>query len=209
MEKNATFWNKAAARYSKSPVKDMEAYAYTLERTKEYLNTDMAGYEFGCGTGSTAIELAPHLGHLTATDFSTNMIEIAQEKARTAEIETLDFRVETLVDIANVHPRYDVVMGFNILHLFHDIEHNLAIAHGLLNSGGLLITKTPCLKGSLILALLRPILTLGRWIGKIPYVDFLTTTELEKMVIDQGFEIIETGDYPKSPPSHFIVARKP
>jgi ubiquinone/menaquinone biosynthesis C-methylase UbiE len=37
---------------------------------------------FGCGTGTTALKLAPSLGRIMATDISGEMIAIAREKAR-------------------------------------------------------------------------------------------------------------------------------
>jgi len=38
--------------------------------------------EFGCGTGSTALLHASFVKHMTATDISDEMIEIAKQKAK-------------------------------------------------------------------------------------------------------------------------------
>ena len=45
-------------------------------------------------------------------------------------------------------------------------------------------------------------------LGKAPYVNFMTIPELEKKIEVAGFKIVEVGNYPVSPPSHFVVARK-
>ena len=65
----ADFWNKAAGKYSKNPISNMEAYQASLDRTKHWLTQDMRVLELGCGTGSTAIDLKDHAGHILGTDF--------------------------------------------------------------------------------------------------------------------------------------------
>ena len=45
-------------------------------------------------------------------------------------------------------------------------------------------------------------------IGKAPYVNFMEITELEEIISSEGFKIVETGNYPASPPNRYIVARK-
>lgn len=42
---------------------------------------DMEVLEFGCGTGSTAREPAPHVARIPATNVSAAMISIGREKA--------------------------------------------------------------------------------------------------------------------------------
>ena len=48
-------------------------------------------------------------------------------------------------DASLVAGSFDVVMGFNLLHLVEDCPGYLARMHDLLAPGGLLIIKTPCL----------------------------------------------------------------
>ena len=57
MHKTAKFWDKAAAKYAKSPIEDIEAYNYTIGRTRSYLSPTDRVLEVGCGTGSTALLL--------------------------------------------------------------------------------------------------------------------------------------------------------
>lgn len=45
-------------------------------------------------------------------------------------------------------------------------------------------------------------------LGLAPYVKCLKIAELEDIITQAGFEIVEDGFYPPSPPSRHIVARK-
>ncbi|QIE44762.1 hypothetical protein G5B38_04030 [Pseudohalocynthiibacter aestuariivivens] len=45
-------------------------------------------------------------------------------------------------------------------------------------------------------------------IGKAPHVGFMTRQELERMIIEAGFEVLEAGDYPANSANHFVAARR-
>lgn len=77
---SSRFWDKTAPKYALSPIKDMESYRTTMERTKAHLGLGDEVLEVGCGTGSTALLLAPNVKSLTASDFSDGMIKIATDK---------------------------------------------------------------------------------------------------------------------------------
>jgi ubiquinone/menaquinone biosynthesis C-methylase UbiE len=77
--KDARFWDRAARKYAASPIGDMPGYERTLERTRHYLKPTDAAFEFGCGTGTTALNLAPSVARYVATDFAPEMIAIARE----------------------------------------------------------------------------------------------------------------------------------
>ena len=209
MQDTAKFWDKAAPKYAKSPIADMDAYTYTLERTRSYLSADDTVLEVGCGTGSTALLLAGNVRHITASDLSANMIEVGSEKARAQGISNVTFVTAELFDSAIENGPYDAVLAFNMLHLLEDTRGAIRRINGLLKPGGTFISKTVCRPGSRApfkFRLLRIILPLMQWVGKAPYVKFMEIGELEDLVSSEGFEIIETGTYPS--PSRYIVARK-
>ena len=52
------------------------------------------------------------------------------------------------------------------------------------------------------------ILPLMQLVGKAPYVNFMSITELENRIEAAGFKILETGNYPARPPNRFIVAER-
>lgn len=202
----AGFWDKRADGYAKKPVKDPESYEKTLDRTRKHLSAGHRILEVGCGTGTTALLLAPGAGRITATDVSPRMIEIARAKAATRGVENVDFHPGTLFD-ADLEPgSFDVVLAFNLLHLLGDVPAAARRAGELLAPGGLFISKTACLAEQT--RLWGPVLRVLRLLGIAPLVRCLTIAELEDAITGAGFGIVETGVFPASPPSRFVVARK-
>jgi len=73
---------------------------------------------------------------------------------------------------------------------------------------GLFISKTICAAEQFKFRLLHVALYIAEKLGFAPYINFMKIHELEKFITDENFRIIETGVYPPSPPSRFIVAKK-
>ena len=71
------FWNRVARKYAALPIADVAGYERSLERTRSYLRPTDKVLEFGCGTGGTALKLAPSVASIVATDISGEMIAIA------------------------------------------------------------------------------------------------------------------------------------
>jgi len=201
----AQFWDDIAPKYAASPVKDPGAYAHTLERTRSYLNGTDRVLEVGCGTGTTALKLAPFVAHLTATDFAPGMIDIARGKADASGTKNVTFEVAE-AEAAAATNTFDAVIGFNLLHLVRDLPDTVAALGRQIRPGGYLITKSTCLGG--IYSPLALMILVMRAMGKAPYVNIFTAHRLESVIAAAGFEIVETGDFPARPPAHFIVARK-
>ncbi len=211
MQNAEQFWDRAAEKYAKSPIADMASYTTTLERTRNYLSPNDIVLEIGCGTGSTALLLAGDVSHITASDLSANMIAAGTEKAQEQGVSNVTFVAAELFDNAIGDGPYDVVLAFNVLHLMQDPAAAIGRIHGLLKPGGMFISKTVCQSGAgtpLKFRLIKLILPLMQWMGKAPYVNFMEIAELEDIISSAGFEIMETGSYPASPPSRYIVARK-
>lgn len=207
MTSSARFWDKVARRYAARPVGDPDAYHATLERAKAHLQAGQKVLEVGCGTGTTALILAPATGHLTATDGSGEMIAIAREKLSAGDPGNVAFEQAELTQADLPAGPFDAVLAFNLLHLVENLPAALQVLRGRLVPGGLLITKTVCLGGWRAL-LLWPLIAAMRLFGKAPHVTFLRPAELDRMVAETGFEIIETGFYPVRSASRFIVARR-
>ena len=109
-----TFWDKAAPKYFKQPISNMPAYEETLARTVSYLHPEARVLELGCGTGGTALRLAPHVHSVVATDFSAGMIAQAQQRDPADNVTFLQadvFSPELEVGV------FDVIVGFNLFHL--------------------------------------------------------------------------------------------
>jgi len=190
-----------APRYAARPLDHPDAYAAWLARARSYLTPDSRVLEVGCGTGSTAIALAPDAGEILATDFSPAMIEIARSRA--GDTPNLRFDV---APADRPQGQFDVVMAFSLLHLLPDRAAGLAALAAQVKPGGLLITKTVCLWRKRLY--LGPVIAVLRLLGKAPQVHMVDADRLVEKIRAAGFEIVEQGDYPAGGISRFIVARK-
>ncbi|MDX1785085.1 MAG: methyltransferase domain-containing protein [Roseovarius sp.] len=206
MTTHAEFWDRIAPKYAQKPIADTTAYETTMRRTRQYLAASDRVLELGCGTGSTAVRLAPDVAQFTGTDISGEMIRIAQGRAEAAGTANLTFATTQAFDLQPPAAPFDTVLAFNLLHLLEDVPAALREIHAQIKPGGLFISKSGCLGGGW--PFLRWAIRVMQMVGKAPHVGFFTTRQLEEMISDAGFEILETGDYPAKPPSHLVVARR-
>jgi SAM-dependent methyltransferase len=206
----ARFWDRSAVKYAADPIADMAGYEVTLRRVQGLLSADQHVLEIGCGTGTTALRLAPLTRHLLATDVSAGMIAIAREKLAAQPVPQLNFAVADadapMADLGE----YDVVLAFNVLHLVTDLDHALELAAQALRPGGLLICKTACISemNPLIRYLALPLM---RAIGQAPHVLRFDADELQSAIARQGMDIVSVERHGTRGKDFrvFIVARKP
>ncbi len=199
------FWDRIADRYARTPVADEAAYQTKLQVTQGYLRPDMDLLEIGCGTGSTALTHASHVRHIQAIDLSSKMIEIAQSKARAGQIENVRFQQAAIETFEAPDQSYDAVLALSILHLLEDRAEAIRKAHSWLKPGGLFVTSTACLADTMWY--LKFVFPIGRALGLIPLVKFFTARELEKSLVDAGFEIDHIWR-PGRGKAVFIIAKK-
>jgi len=205
---NAHFWNRAARKYARDPIKDLAGYERTLARTREVLGRGDAVLEIGCGTGTTALRLAPHVARLVATDVASEMIGIAQEKAVAEGATNLDFAVASAGQLPGEDGTFDAVLAYNVCHLIEDQRAALAEVHRVLKPDGLFISKTPCLDE--MNPLIRLAVPVMRLIGKAPHVAFFNAAALEREIAGAGFTIVERARHGsgRKDARVFIIARK-
>jgi SAM-dependent methyltransferase len=196
------FWNRVAARYAARPLKDVAAYEALLADVAGRLQPTDKVLEIGCGTGGTAIRLAPGVAQWLATDFSSEMVRIAQAKPAG---DNLSFAVMDAGQALNAGP-FNVVCAFNVLHLVDDFPGTLAHIHRSLNPGGRLICKIWCFAD--VPLKLRLVFRLLRLFGLFPMARMFHGAHLRQDIENAGF-VIEAdkvfGSYAQNP---YIVARK-
>lgn len=202
-DKGARFWNRFADRYAARPIKDTAAYEALLADVAGRLRGTDRVLEIGCGTGGTAIRLAPHVAAFTATDFSAEMVRIAKAKPAPGN---LRFTVATAQTALDGGP-YDAICAFNVLHLVDDLPYLLADIHRSLQPGGLLISKTWCFadlgrRPRLLFAVLKAF-------GLFPPATFLTEAQLRRMLQDAGFAIVDHKIFGTRPQNPYFIARRP
>lgn len=206
------FWNKVARRYAAAPIRDQATYEAWLGRVIEHLGPQDRVLELGCGTGTTAVRLAPSVGTLLASDISDEMIAIAAEKPEAVATENLRFmRADPFDDKLDPGRNgaaggYDAVLAFNFLHLVDDPDAVLDRVHAMVKPGGLYISKTACLAGKAWL--FGPMIAIMRLFGKAPGVRMLSVKGLDARLARAGFEIIEARTIGTTVVTRFVVARK-
>jgi ubiquinone/menaquinone biosynthesis C-methylase UbiE len=131
---DARFWDRTARRYAADPIEDQDGYVPTVDRTRHYLLGTDTVLELGCGTGTTALKLAPHVSHMVAIDLSGEMIAIAREKAAAQACRT-EFAVATPELAPWPDGSFDAVLAFNVWHLVADRTSALAHVHRVLKLG--------------------------------------------------------------------------
>lgn len=208
--RKARFWDRIAVKYAADPIADLAGYENTLRRVQGLLSADHDVLEIGCGTGTTALRLAPFTRRLLATDVSAGMIAIAREKLAAAPVPQLSFDVADADTTVAGPGEYDVVLAFNLLHLVTDLDRALQLAAQALRPGGLLITKTACIAemNPLIRYLALPLM---RAIGKAPHVLCFDAAALQSAIERQGLDIVSVERHGTRGKDFrvFIVARKP
>lgn len=211
MQNAAAFWDKVSEKYAKTPISNEEAYQYTLNKTRSYLKADDRVLEVGCGTGSTALLLAGNVRHIVASDYSGKMIDIGRRKALAENITNVEFVQADVCDPVLARDTYDAVLAHNMLHLVADMPAAIRAINERLKPGGMFVSKTVCQFGPdapLKWRLMKLILPLMQMLGKAPYVNFMDIAQLEEAIRAGGFQILESGNYPKTHISRYVVAQK-
>lgn len=205
MTKTMKFWDKIADGYSKKPVSDETVYKMKKELTRECFRPDSRVFEFGCGTGTTAISHAPYVKDILATDISPEMLRIAKERAVAAGTQNVTFKQWNVESDPLPGNNYDVVLAFSILHLVNDLPTVLETCQNMICDGGVLVSSTGCLADKK--NFLRPILGFLKWIGKVPYIAFLNTERFEESLEASGFQTVHRW-LPEGSDTIFIISRK-
>ncbi|WP_245582953.1 class I SAM-dependent methyltransferase [Sediminimonas qiaohouensis] len=207
MSTDAAFWDKIAAKYAARKVGNPTAYEETLAETIAHLGANDRVLELGCGTGTTALKLAPHVKSMVASDISTEMIAIAEQKRQAEGAENVRFVAAGLAEAGADEGPFDTVLAFNLLHLVADLDEALATIHARIRPGGLFISKSGCIGEMNVL--FRPLIRAMQLIGRAPYVRIMKKPELEAAIVGAGFVLEQSRCFTGAPESLYIVARRP
>lgn len=205
MKNAAKFWDRWAKRYAKSKMANPELYQRKIDKTIEALPADAVILEMGCGTGSTALKLAPHVSHVDASDFSGEMINIARGKAKDGGVNNVQFEQQGVTDYLNGSPKYDAVLAHSVMHLMEDYSQAITAAHTTLKPNGLFISTTACLGDTAFW--LKAIAPIGHLVGLLPYVAMIKQDDFLRSIEAQGFDI-EYTLRENGADALFVMARK-
>ena len=187
---------------------DEAVYQRKLTMTRDLLNKEMVVWEFGCGTGTTARTLSPHVNKIIATDFSKGMVDIAREKATAEGVTNVMFQQVSVEEAEIQKGSIDVVLAHSILHLVRDKEAAIQKAYDSLKPGGWFVSSTACIND--FLKPLKYVAPLGRALGLLPNLTCFSQGELLSSFKKAGFSI-HTEWKPESKKSKavFVIAQKP
>jgi len=134
---NKNFWNRYAKLY------DFEINRFSGKAYKEMyrlmagvLSSDLDVLEVATGTGLIAVNIAAHVRHLEATDFSPKMISKAKKKKAPGNVH---FSVEDATKLSFEDTSFDAVIISNALHIMPDPVKALLEISRVLKPNGLLI----------------------------------------------------------------------
>jgi ubiquinone/menaquinone biosynthesis C-methylase UbiE len=199
-----------ARKYAADPIADPAGYEATIRSVKALLGPEHHVLEIGCGTGATALRLARGTRRMLATDVSSEMIAIARERLAAQPCPQLRFDLADAESLPATDEPHDVVLAFNVLHLFADLDHALDAVLASLKPGGLFVSKTPCLAemNPIVPGLLVPIM---RALGRAPVVRVFDARQLQSALQRCGLNIeaVERHGTQRRDMRVFIVARKP
>ncbi len=187
MRESEKFWDKIARQYAAKPIADVDAYERKLKLARGVLEPNMCVVEVGCGTGSTAIRLSPHVSWIDAIDVSSAMLRIAKQRAEEAGVRNVDFQQSSFEEFDVDAGRYDAVLAHSILHLVPELDARLADIAQWLRPGGVFISNTTCIAE--VNPVIRSLLPIGRIFGLVPTLNVFTRSTLRKKIADAGFEI--------------------
>ncbi len=205
MKKSDWFWDWRARAYDKQAQED-EAYTRAVERFVKYLKADDTVLDYACGTGVVTYKIAADVKEVLAIDTSAGMIDLAKERARERDVANVRFARKTIFDEGLASESYDVILALNILHLLEDARAALQRAFALLKPGGVMVCETPCLgEAGVVLRTLLPLI--GKILG-ISYLRTFTISEVNDLVRDGGFQILESVVPAGRVRRCFVVGRK-
>ena len=211
INKSKEFWDRASKNYDKTEERFEYIHSKSRENTKKYLNGSNIVLDYGCGTGTTSCEIANRVKEIHAIDISSKMIEIAKRKVVASKVENINFSQTDIFDKRYKKESFDVILAFNMLHTVADPQVVLQKIYELLKPEGLFISVTPCLRDKMAF-LVNIQIQLVRILCKIGVIPIpirrLKSSELDDLVVNGGFQTIDTEKLYKGASSYFVVAKK-
>lgn len=125
-------WSK---QYDSNENKTRDLEAKSLRKTLEKIDFDNC-LEIGCGTGKNTEWLLQKANHLTAVDFSEEMIAKAKEKIKSDKVTFL--QADIIKDWDFTNEKFDLISFSLVLEHIEHLDHIFKQASKLLKPGGLI-----------------------------------------------------------------------
>lgn len=208
--KSEAMWDRLANNWDTPDVSLGQNDIRIIEKTKKYLYASDIVLDYGCATGSIAIEIAGIVKEVHGIDISSKMIEIARKKAGVRERDNTSFTHATIFDERLKRESFDLILALSILHLVENPSQVMNRVNQLLKPGGIFISAGPCLGEKTVVSILLnvPVFLLSQ-IGLLPRISFFSVSGLVASMTNEHFQIVETERLSVHPITEcFIAARK-
>jgi 2-polyprenyl-3-methyl-5-hydroxy-6-metoxy-1,4-benzoquinol methylase len=196
------YWDSHVEAYDRSLV-----VLGRLARLSELVREEIAGrervLEVGAGTGAITITLASAVREVTATDYSTKMVETLRARLDQKGIGNVRCEVRAIAELGD-EQSFDGVVCANVLHLVANVDESIAVLKRALKPGGVLLVPTFC-HGQTLLS--RSVSRALRATG-FPVRHRLTAATLELAVKRAGLLVHRTELLGGLIPIAFVAARR-
>lgn len=165
--------------------------------------------EFGCGTGYFTKTLAGKADYVVATDFSDDMLRVAQTEL--VDFSNVEFKNENWLHTTFADETFDTIFAGFVVPCVEDKPQALKESQRILKPGGRIIIANPNI---LLLSRLRLFQFLARaviaWRGKLPPVSFQSVSELlsETTFTVESQDILRDPSHPSSAPVEYVTLLK-
>lgn len=135
------FWDRVAWVYDIfADVINRKANQALCMTVEQWIRPSDEVLECACGTGLLSGVLAGRCKHLTATDFSRNMLRRAKKKC--AKYGNITFEPGNILQLRYPDERFDVVVAANVIHLLDEPYKALRELERVCRPGGRIIIPT-------------------------------------------------------------------
>jgi ubiquinone/menaquinone biosynthesis C-methylase UbiE len=135
---------------------------------------------------------------------------LLNKKPKKQSITNIEFKVADAYELGYPDNSFDVILLFNTIHIVQEPVSVLKKIYNLLKPDGVLVMATDCyaepLSGGIrVLVSIQKIL---KRLGIISFLHFYKKTEIDIMLTNIGYEIIERDDLNENPVNYYVALSK-
>ena len=207
LDKDERFWDKQAKDFINHEEHTQLDKNKDFITTLKYLDKNDTVLDYGCATGIISNAISDRVKEIYAIDISSKMIEIARNKAEKMYIDNINYAHTTIFDERFNDESFNIILAFRILHMLDDIDMVVSRIHSLLKPGGTFISVSACMGDKI--SLLSILVYLASKLKIVPqHVNLFKLPELQSIITNAGFHIIEYEKMDDNVPHYCVVARK-
>lgn len=140
-------WDRVVRKCAAGPFVDPSAHEETLRRAKVLLSPEHTMLEVGCGTGTTALQLAGFAHQLPVAGVLPRLIFMARDKLAGHAREQRRFGLADAASLLARGEQHEAVQAHAVQHHFAGLDRGFDAATLSLKSEGSFVSGTACLTG--------------------------------------------------------------